>query len=119
MSIPPKVLSEKRSTKGLWTQYDIDKIRSPLKVSFMFNMSTNNVNLGHVRDKNFKLLYSPSKLCDADKAGYLKLSNTGKLEVYNFEKREQLVSTNFTGNHCHFCRLLQHFYNKKNNPIIL
>ena len=73
-------------------------MKPPFKVSYVLNINANNVDLGCVRDKNHQIVYSPTKYCYADKGGYLKISDTGKLEIYNNEHKKQRMATNFKGN---------------------
>ena len=98
MSSTPKILSQNRSLDGLWSPLEVNNMRSPFKVSYVLDMSANNVYLGCVRDKNHQTVYSPTKYCHADKGGYLKISDTGKLEIYNNEHKKLRMVTDFTGN---------------------
>ena len=99
MSSTPKILSRNRSLDGLWSPLEVNNMRSPFKVSYVLDMSANEVYLGCVRDKDHQTVYSPNKYCHANKGGYLKLSDTRKLEIYNNENKKQHMATNFTGKH--------------------
>ena len=61
-------------------------------------MNANDVYLGCVRDQDHQIVYSPNKYFHSDKGGYLKISDTGKLEIFNNEHKKQRMVTDFTGN---------------------
>ena len=98
MSLPPKILSKNRSLNGLWSELKTNTMKPPFKVSYVLDMSGNNLYLGCVRDKDHQTVYSQKKYSHADKEAYLKISDTGKLEIYNNEHKKQRMATNFKGN---------------------
>ena len=65
-------------------------------------MEQNMINLGDVRDKDFRLLRSAktadvAKLQGQDSIGKLTLSETGKFEVFDNNNQKLDMATNFKG----------------------
>ena len=99
MSSLPKLLSTGlQPNKKLWKDIRKSNAGHPYMVSYMFDISRHNVHLQCVRDKDHQSLYQLDKLCHPNKGEYLKLSDTGKLEVYNDENKIMRMATDFTGN---------------------
>ena len=94
-----KTTNKSSDQKGLWLNIETSSVASPYKVSYIFDMTRNNVNLGCVRDKNHQKLYPPNKFRHLDNGGFVKLSNTGKLEIYDNEHKIQRMAADFTGNY--------------------
>ena len=79
-----------------------DKSSSPFKASLIFDMEKKTISLGDVRNKDFKVLRTAkmlgnSRFISYDTIGKLKLSETGKFEVFDINDRKLDMSTNFIG----------------------
>ena len=99
MSSLPKVLSTGlQPNKKLWKDIRKSNAGHPYMVSYMFDISRHNVHLQCVRDKDHQSLYQQSKLYQTNNREYIKLSDTGKLEVHNGKNEIMRMATDFTGN---------------------
>ena len=55
------------------------------------------IELGDVRDRNFKVLRSSDDVSNCIDGHYLKLNDTGMFEVFDEKDQRKDISTNFTG----------------------
>ena len=102
MDRKPTVLPYLADKDDLGFNEDTDQSGSPFKASLIFDMEQNKINLGNVRNKDFKVLRTAkmlgnSRFISYDTIGKLKLSETGKFEVFDINDRKLDMSTNFIG----------------------
>ena len=102
MDRKPTILPYLADEDDLVFNEDTNQLGSSLKVSLIFDMEQNVIKLGDIRDKDFKLLRS-AKTVDVTRSecqnsiGKLKLSETGKFEVFNNNDKKLDMATNFIG----------------------
>ena len=102
MDRKPAVLPYLADEDDLKFNEDSAQSGSPFRASLIFDMEQNMINLGDVRDKDFRLLRSAktadvAKLQGQDSIGKLTLSETGKFEVFNNNNQKLDMATNFKG----------------------
>ena len=98
MNKKPVILRYMKTEPQLCERDESDELKSPFRISLIFNMEENKILLGDVRDKDCNILRSSDDVGDLKDGWYLKLNELGKFEVIDDKNQKKEYSTNFTGN---------------------